>query len=122
MNHHDTSALPTHACTHPLTLPPGCRAHFWAESEKKMSGYLQDIARSVPEVTKAPQDAIIGDASESTFAFYWAAGTRAHRTFGKVGGSGHVRMALPGTLCFGGVRACMQHMRPPPPRVAVQPG
>jgi hypothetical protein len=75
---------PTPPLLTPSTLHPPFRAHFWGEPDKKVDGFLQDLTRSIPAVQKDPNNTIIGDASESTFAFYWAAGGRAHRGFQEV--------------------------------------
>jgi hypothetical protein len=57
------------------------RFHYWAELEKKFVTLMEQLAPAFKEVEKAPLTKVLGDASESTFAFYWSAGGRSHRGF-----------------------------------------
>lgn len=57
------------------------RTHFWGEAGKASELYFHEMKPSFQAVKQQPVATIIGDASESTLAFYWSAGIRAHRAF-----------------------------------------
>ncbi|WIA42833.1 hypothetical protein OEZ86_008761 [Tetradesmus obliquus] len=57
------------------------RPHFWAEHDKNLSSYMAELQGALPFIQQRPGSALIGDASESSFAFYMAAGLRGHRVW-----------------------------------------
>eukprot|EP00191_Tetraselmis_sp_GSL018_P003786 CAMPEP_0177598730 /NCGR_PEP_ID=MMETSP0419_2-20121207/12543_1 /TAXON_ID=582737 /ORGANISM="Tetraselmis sp., Strain GSL018" /LENGTH=412 /DNA_ID=CAMNT_0019091271 /DNA_START=204 /DNA_END=1442 /DNA_ORIENTATION=+ len=61
---------------------PNARPHFWAEHDKRAAAYVAGYsAPPVLEVVRRNRNALLGDASASTFAFYWAASQRLHGAF-----------------------------------------
>jgi hypothetical protein len=50
------------------------RPHFWAEHDKNFSVYMSELQGALPFIQQQPGSAVLGDASESSFAFYMAAG------------------------------------------------
>uniref|UniRef100_A0A383WH12 Sulfotransferase n=1 Tax=Tetradesmus obliquus TaxID=3088 RepID=A0A383WH12_TETOB len=57
------------------------RPHFWAEHDKNLSSYMAELQGALPYMQQRPGSALLGDASESSFAFYMAAGLRGHRVW-----------------------------------------
>eukprot|EP00873_Tetraselmis_striata_P009748 jgi/Tetstr1/430012/TSEL_019873.t1 len=61
------------------------RPHFWAEADKRMEAYVDGYSTpGALSALAAQPDGLLGDASASTLAFYWAAGQRTHAGFKSV--------------------------------------
>jgi hypothetical protein len=56
------------------------RPHFWAEHDKNFSAYMSELQGALPFIQQQPGSVLLGDASESSFAFYMAAGAVGYPT------------------------------------------
>ncbi|GLC34028.1 hypothetical protein PLESTB_000830200 [Pleodorina starrii] len=67
---------------HPDVLTDACTGcQFWGEEGKPMSFYLEHMREAPNAIKQAPATKVLMDSSASTFAFYWAAGGKAHRGY-----------------------------------------
>lgn len=57
------------------------RWQFWGEEGKKLGEYSQKFGQALPQLQTDPKKKVLLDTSLSTFAFYWAAGLKAHQHF-----------------------------------------
>ncbi|GLI66090.1 hypothetical protein VaNZ11_009812 [Volvox africanus] len=57
----------------------GCQ--FWGEEGKSMAFYLDNMKEAAKFIKQSPEKKVLFDGSPSSFAFYWAAGGKAHRAY-----------------------------------------